>query len=159
MESNEYLLDHSTLDWPRLLSSWDWLLDDDMVVQPWLMNRFGDLFFVDEVGVVNWLNVSDGELSELAETTDEFAQLLEDEENLADWFMLELVDEAAEIGLRLNPGQCLGFRTLPIIGGEFESENLYVSSIEDYWNFCGQVHSQIHGLPDGAEIDIDIPER
>lgn len=159
MESNDYLLDHSTLNWPELLAAWDWLLDADMTVQPWLMNRFGDLFFVDEVGVVNWLNVSDGELSEVAETTEEFTKMLEDEEVLEDFFMLELVDEATEAQLTLQPGQCYGFKSLPVIGGEYEAANMYVGSVQDYWDFCSHVHAQIYGLPDGAEIDIEIPER
>ena len=41
------------------------------------MNRFGDLFFLDEDGAVLWLNVTDGELSEVAENADEFFARLE----------------------------------------------------------------------------------
>jgi len=169
MDVNDYLIDHAGLDWPKLLSHWAWLLDDEMEVQPWLMNRFGDLFFVDEEGVVLWLNITDGEVSEVASSVDEFFELLEseddseDEEDLGndagDWFLMGLVDEAAEAGLQLGPAQCYGFKDLPVLGGEFEASNLYLSSIEKYWAFCGSVHAQIDGLPDGAEVEIDIPER
>lgn len=36
-----------------------------------------------------------------------------------------------------------------------------ISDISEYWSFCGQVHKQIDGLPDGSEIEIEIeiPER
>jgi len=32
-------------------------------------------------------------------------------------------------------------------------------SITDYWVFCGHIHAQLDGLPDGTEVDIDVPER
>lgn len=171
MDVNDYLIDHTNFDWPKLLSSWAWLLDEEMEVQPWLMNRFGDLFFVDEVGVVLWLNITDGELTEVATNADEFFELLEnddeteseDDEDLGsdadDWFLFGMVDEAVEAGMNLQPGQCYGFKVPPVLGGEYESSNIYVSSVEEYWSFCGNVHAQIDGLPDGTEIEIDLPER
>ena len=50
METHDYLIDHAGLDWEKLLGSWEWLFEDDMEVAPWLVSRFGDLFFVDELG-------------------------------------------------------------------------------------------------------------
>jgi hypothetical protein len=169
MDVNDYLIDHTSFDWQKLLASWAWLLDDEMEVQPWLMNRFGDLFFVDEVGVVLWLNINDGELSEVASNVDEFFELLESDEAVedddegsegaADWFLMGLVDDLVESGQKPGPDQCYGFKTLPVLGGEYDPSNVYLSSIEQYWAFCGNVHAQIDGLPDGAEVEIDIPER
>ena len=183
MDVNDYLIDHTKLEWHKMLSAWSWLLDDEAEIEPWLMNRFGDLFFLDEDGAVLWLNVTDGELSEVAANADEFFALLEssvdgsdededededaadfeDEEesndDAEDWFLMGIVDEAVEAGLKLGPGECLGFKTLPILGGDYVPENLYVSTVEKYWSFCGYVHAQIDGHPDGAEIEIDLPER
>ena len=45
MDVNDYLIDHSKLEWHKMLSAWSWLLDDEAEIEPWLMNRFGDLFF------------------------------------------------------------------------------------------------------------------
>ncbi len=159
MGVDDYLIDHAEFDWPKLLACWEWFLDDDAEVQPWLMNRFGDLFFVDDTGVVLWLNITDGELSEVAADVDEFFKLLDDEDNAADWFLMGLVDEAVEAGKTLEPSQCYGFSTLPVLGGEFELSNVCISSVESYWKFCAGIHAQIDGLPDGAEVEIDIPER
>jgi hypothetical protein len=181
MDVNDYLVDHTKLEWHKMLSAWSWLLDDEAEIEPWLMNRFGDLFFLDEDGAVLWLNVSDGELSEVAENADEFFAMLESsvdgsdeddsedaadfedeeesEDNAEDWFLMGIVDEAVEAGLKLGPGECYGFKTLPILGGDYVPENLYVSTVEKYWSFCGYVHAQIDGLPDGAEVEIDLPER
>ncbi len=169
MDVNDYLIDHTALDWPKLLSSWAWLIDEEMEVQPWLMNRFGDLFFVDEAGIVFWLNITDGELSEVAANVDEFFERMEseegseDEEDLGDdaddWFFMGLVDDVVEAGMQLQPNECYAFKNLPVLGGGYDTNNLYVSSIEKYWAFCGHVHAQIDGLPDGAEVEIDVPER
>ncbi|MFO1002841.1 MAG: DUF1851 domain-containing protein [Planctomycetaceae bacterium] len=181
MDVNDYLIDHSKLDWQKMLSAWSWLLDDEAEIEPWLMNRFGDLFFLDEEGAVLWLNVTDGELSEVADNADEFFALLESssdgsgdddaddavdfedegefEDNADDWFLIGFVDEAVEDGLKPGPGECYGFKVLPVLGGDYSSENLYLSRVEEYWSFCGRVHAQIHGLPDGSEVEIDLPER
>ena len=159
METHDYLIDHAGLDWKSLLGSWEWLLEDDMEVAPWLVSRFGDLFFVDELGIVNWLNISDGEVTEVASSEDEFVELLDVEGNAADWFLMGLVDEMSEAGKTVGPGQCYGFRTLPVLGGELESNNVDIFSIADYWSYCGRIHAQLDGLPDGIEVDIDMPER
>jgi len=159
MDTHDYLIDHAGLDWKKLLGSWEWLLEDDMEVAPWLVSRFGDLFFVDELGIVNWLNISDGELTEVASSEAEFVELLDVEGNAADWFLMGLVDEMSEAGKTLGPGQCYGFRTLPVLGGELETDNVDVLSITDYWADCGHIHAQLDGLPDGVEVDIDMRER
>ncbi len=159
MDTNDYLIDHTGLDWKSLLGSWEWLLEDDMEVAPWLMSRFGDLFFVDELGIVNWLNTSDGELTEVASSEAEFVELLDVDDNAADWFLMGLVDEMTDVGKTLAPGECYGFKSLPVLGGEFDSSNVDVLPIADYWAFCGHVHAQLDGLPDGAEVEIDMPER
>ena len=159
MDTNDYLIDHSGFDWKTLLGSWEWLLEDEMEVAPWLVSRFGDLFFVDELGIVNWLNISDGELSEVASSEAEFLELLDAEDNASDWFLMGMVDELSEAGKALLPGQCYGFKSLPVLGGDFESNNVDVLQISDYWAFCGHIHAQLDGLPTGTEVDIDVPER
>ena len=159
MDAGDYLIDHSLLDWQKLLASWEWLLDDELAVSPWLMSRFGDLFFVDEAGVVSWLNVSDGEVTEVAKSEAEFVELLDDEENAEDWFQIGLVDALVEAGKNLEPAQCFGFKLLPVLGGEYAPANVYAASIEEYWAYCGDLHEQVEGLPDGTEIEIDVPER
>lgn len=157
METDDYLIDHSDFDWKALLGSWEWLLEDEMEVAPWLVSRFGDLFFIDELGIVNWLNVSDGELTEVASSEAEFIELLDTGDNADDWFLMSLVDDMLVAGKTLAAGQCYGFKTLPVLGGEFEASNVEVRTIIDYWMVCGRIHAQLDGLPDGTELDIDIP--
>jgi len=135
------------------------LIEPGTSIQPWMMNAFGDLFWFDEQEQVNLLTISDGCNEVIAETEDEFFEKLSDPDNLTLWLMVDLVDEVKEQGMELGDGQCYGFKLLPYLEGEFDPSNVYVSDIEEYWDFCGDVHRQLDGLPDGSEITIEIPER
>jgi hypothetical protein len=158
MDTADYLIDHSRFDWKNMLGEWEWLFEDEMEVAPWLMNRFGDLFFTDEQGAVNWLNINDGELTEVAASEEEFIELLEVDENVSELFLMALVDELAESHRKLGPGQCFAFRTLPVLGGEYDVANIHIVAVSDYWRYCGKVFAQLDGLPDGTELEIDIPD-
>ena len=61
--------------------------------------------------------------------------------------------------VKYKPSQCFGFKLLPVLDGEYDPSSVYVASIEEYWDCCGDVHEQIDDLPDGTEIEIDISER
>jgi len=158
MTTDAYLIDISEMDIEPLIDAWQWMFDEDDEIEPFLMNCFGDLFFLDADGVVLWLNISDGELSEVAASEDEFTQLLENDEQTADWFLPGLVDDLLDAGKTLKPDECFAFRTLPVLGGEYETDNVIVYSIRKYWEFCGAVHSQVAGLPDGTEIEINVAD-
>jgi hypothetical protein len=104
------------------------------------------------------LNVTDGELTEVAGSPDEFTHMLENDEHFSEWFLPGLVDDLLEAGKTLQPGQCFAFRSLPVLGGDYELPNITSCSVQSYWDFCGIIHAQIDGLPDGEEVDIDVPE-
>jgi hypothetical protein len=159
MELEDYLLSMEDIDWTQLFSEWTWLIPPGTQIQPWMMNAFGDLFWFDEREQVNFLNISDGTNEVVAETQDEFFDLLEDEDNLTQWLLIDLVEEAQAEGLKLEHDQCYGFKVLPTLEGEFEASNVYVSDLYEYWDFCGIIGRQIDGLPDGSDVTIEIPDR
>ena len=49
MNVYDYLIDHVSNDWARLLSGWESLLPPEFTV--WLMNRYGDLVWSRHSGV------------------------------------------------------------------------------------------------------------
>jgi hypothetical protein len=157
MELDDYLISVDDIEWNELFSEWTWLIPPGTQIQPWMMNSFGDLFWFDEQERVNFLNVSDGTNEVVADTQEEFFNL--DEENLIEWLLIDLVDQVRAEGLKLEHGLCYGFKLLPTLEGEFESSNVYVSDLLEYWDFCGDVSRQIDGLPDGSDVTIEIPER
>jgi hypothetical protein len=159
MELEDYLLSMEGIDWTVLFSEWTWLIPTGTRIEPWMMNAFGDLFWFDEQEQVNFLNIFDGTNEVVAETQEEFFDLLEDEDNLTQWLLIDLIDEVQDQGLKLEQDQCYGFKVLPTLEGEFEASNVYVSDLYEYWDFCGIVARQIDGLPDGTEVTIEIPDR
>ncbi len=159
MNLEDYLVEFAKLPFSALMANWRWLIPTGTKMEPWLMNCFGDLFWFDDAGRVQLLNVTEGDCEVLADSEDEFFDRLAELENAQMWLMLDFVDEIVEAHGKLRPGQCYGFKELPILGGEYEVDNVYVSPIVKYWDFCGDVHEQIDRLPDGAEIEINVPER
>lgn len=70
---------------------------------------------------------------------------------------LGLVEKLSRGKRRLGAGQCQGFKLLPVLGGDHDTDDVYATSLAEYWAFCGDVHPRIDGLPEGAPIKIRIP--
>jgi hypothetical protein len=154
MNVYDYLIDHNGFDWAQLLSGWEWLVPPEFSV--WLMNRFGDLFLILPDRSVHMLDVCSGSLTKLAESRDEFAHIIDQDDNADDWVMIPLVDRLVEAGLLLERGQCYSFVTPPILGGEYSVENTMVVPIQEHFGLYGSYHEQLRDLPDGSKVIINV---
>ena len=148
---DDYLIDQSGVDWSKTLASWAWLLPAEFTL--WLVNRFGDLFLVQQDGSIWMLDIGAGTLTRVAQSREEFGNKL-DAGNAAEWLMIPLVDRLADAGFVLQPGHCYGFKTPPVLGGRYEVENCCQLSVGDYISGCGRIHEQLRNVPDGTEIRI-----
>ncbi len=97
-----------------------------------MANRFGDLFLIMLDGSVHMLDIGAESLTKLAESRDEFARIIDEDDNAADWLMIPLVDRLVEAGVLLKPGQCYSFVTPPILGGEYSVENTMIVPITEH---------------------------
>lgn len=157
MAVTDYLLDQAETDWPKALASWSWLLPAEFTL--WLVNRFADLFLVTADGSVHVLDVGVGTLARVAENREDFCNQMDDEAVARDRLLISLVDELTAAGVALGPGQCYGFRTLPVFsGGEYAVENCAPIAVWDYLGACGTIHEQIRDLPDGARVQLAVKE-
>jgi hypothetical protein len=93
-------------------------------VVPVLFSALGDVFFEDVAGGVWWLNAGTAEVSGVADSVEQFQDLLRtDQAN--EWFMPDLVERLHAAGKFLAPGQCFTYVTLPIFKeGSYEVSNL-----------------------------------
>src|SRR5262245_5846655 len=107
MELANYIIDHQGVDWPIVLADWSWLLPEELTV--WLMNRYGDLFLVFNDGTVHMLDIGRGTVEQLAESRNDFAIKIDEDDNASNWLMVPLVDGLIEAGKRLHAGQCYSF--------------------------------------------------
>lgn len=150
MNVNDYLIEHQNLDWSTLLSDWAWLLPDEVTV--WLMNCYGDLFFVFNDGTVYMLDIGAGALMKVADSRDDFCLKVDTDNNANNWLLIPLVDRLVEAGITLSPGRCYSFIMPPVLGGEFTLENTTTLAIGEHYGVYTSIHQQIRGLPNEAQV-------
>ncbi|WDE96574.1 DUF1851 domain-containing protein [Lentisphaera profundi] len=136
----------------EILSSWSWLTTD----LPVLFTAMGDVFVQAEDATVLLLDVTVGELIEVAKNGEEFQQLLTDNEFVADKFCADTVASYLRAGKELNAGKCYGYKKPLVLGGDEKVHNLKVSAIEDYLKAMGELHEKLKDLPDQSKIDMDF---
>lgn len=152
-----YLIDQCGIDWPKALASWSWLLPPEFTL--WFVNRFADLFLVLPDGTVQMLDVGAGTLSKLADSRDDFCARIDHDDNANQWLMIPLVDQMVAAGVVLQPGQCYGFKTPPVLGGEYTAENAGPLPVWDYLSGHGSIHEQLRDVPDGAQVVLQVVNK
>lgn len=148
---NDLTINFTHIDINRLIESWYWLIGNDK--KPILISSIGDLFLEDQNGIY-WLNVGEGIIEKVAENETEFKTKLNDNEIVNEWFLLELVAELKRTGLLLTEKKLYGYKTLPILGGEYTPENFELIDVEVHFELSGEIHKQIKDLPDGTKVNI-----
>lgn len=151
-----YLIDHEDFDWANLLQHRKRLLPDEFTI--WMMNRFGDLFLVFNDDSVHLLDVSNGNIEKLADSRDEFCNKINEGNNANIWLMISLVDELVEKGKILSKGQCYSYIQLPILGGEYSTENVTVKEIGFHYAALDGIHEAIKDIPDGTKIKFSVQQ-
>jgi hypothetical protein len=154
MNINDYLIDHQSFDWARLLSDWHWLLPAEFNV--WLMNRFGDLVLIADEEAIFFFDVCNGTIEQIADNKVDFSQKLDVDDNANIWLMIPLIDQLNAMGLQLSEGRCYSFLTPPILGGEYSVKNTVTLPITEHYGVYASIHDQIKDLPDGAQVVIKV---
>lgn len=138
------------LDTEALLREWRWLVPREFT--PVQMSKFGHWFFSDPRGRVHYLDLVEGDLREIAPSIAEYNRLKDLDAMRAEWFLDGFVFRCDAEGLRLEHGECYGWRIHPMIGGRFEFENIQVFSLMVYESLMGQLLPQWKRLPPGQPI-------
>jgi hypothetical protein len=154
LKLSDYLIDQSGKDWPVMLGGWCPPLPESFTL--WLVNRFGDVFAVFEDGSVNMLDVGHGTLSRVADDREDFARKVDLDDNAEEWLMLGLVNKCREAGLTLLDNQCYGYKTPPVLGGEYAVDNVFSISLAEHYSFLSDLYRQTKDLPDGSRVEIVV---
>lgn len=137
-----------------LTAAWAWLLRAPF--EPLLFSALGDVFLRDDTGEVFWLDTGVGELNRIAGSEQEFAERLSGEDGVY-WLMPNLVEQLVAAGKVLPPGWCYTFVTLPAFAeGAYEVANINPVPADKHFALTGQLHAQLHGLPEGTKVQIKI---
>lgn len=153
---DDYLLDHDGVDWAEALGAWGWLVPDQFTI--WLVTRFGDLFVILEDGAIHRLDVALGTFTHVADDREGFEVRLNEPGNADDWLSIALVDDMTDAGQTLGPGECFGFETPPVLGGDFSADNAGPRGIGEYLQTCGWLHEQLRDIPDGERVSLTMED-
>jgi hypothetical protein len=156
METGHYTLDPELFDWPALLSRWKWLMPKP--VTPLMVNRLGDLVIVNNDQTVSFFDIGRGRLNQIAASREEFDLLIEESKNSKEWLATPLVKKLLKQGLtfKAEDERIYGFKVPPLLGGEYEPENIEVTDMYSYYGFLGDLFSDMEELraicPDQARF-------
>lgn len=110
------------------------------------------MFLADSAGNVHWLDAGAGRLAKVANSIDEFQRLRQQPENVAEWFVPQLVGDIMQGGVRLAPGQCFGYKIAPVLGGPMEPSNFEPTDLSVHFSILGQINRKVKDLPEGTPI-------
>lgn len=136
----------------ELLDDWRWLVPED--VELVVITKAGDAFIRRlGDGAILRLNVVDGSVEQVCASLDEFQAAITDEQHVQRWFMPEIVQGQALLGMDPGENECLSFKHPPILGGQIDPDNIEVSDVAVHFSIAGQIHKQVKDLPPGATIN------
>ena len=149
-----YILPADRPDWAELLTEWQPLLPQHP--EPWLLTRFGEVFFCHRDGKVGMLQVSGFQYQVVAKDKTDFQEWLVDPDKMAEWFLAPLVDRLEAAGRLLQPEQCYSFVTPLGLGGGLTLENVMSIHIREHFGCWGEVFRQIKDVPDGGRVRLKV---
>jgi hypothetical protein len=131
-----------------LLADWRWLVGNTSY--PILISALGDAFLQETDGSIWWLDVGAGKFYKVAQSGNEFKQATA--ANVNEWFTPQLVGDLLACGVTLGTDECFSFKKPPVLGGEYNPENMEPTNLSVHFSILGQIYRQVRDLPDGTPI-------
>ncbi len=148
---SELFIDPDTEEVDAVIAeNWGWLVPPSMKVI--MVTTMGDVFFADSDQKIYWLGAMFGEMTQVADTPQEFQQAMKQKENLENWFLFEIVSIMHAIGKPPEHGQVLSFVHPIALGGELEPNNLKSCDPLVHLSVQGQLLDQLREVPENATI-------
>jgi hypothetical protein len=145
-----YVLPTGRADWAALLTDWQPLIPQQS--SPWLLTKFGEVFFCQHDGKIGMLQVSGFQYQVVAKDKTDFQEWLVDPDKMSEWFLAPLVDRLEATGRLLGSDQCYSFVKPLGLGGTVSVENVAVLPVQDHFCGWGKVFLQVGSLPPGTEV-------
>ena len=136
------------------LASWRWKVGG--VAEVVALSLSGDIFYKDSSNHVYWLDTGAGTTERIASSESGFLALLGNPERAADLLLQPVVEAFFRTSGPLPFGKCLGYKMLPIFGGDYAGENRVPLPASEHFMFTGEVHQQIKDLPDGGQVKFKV---
>ncbi len=125
----------------QFVDSWGWLIREPFV--PVLFSALGDVFLQPDSGGIWWLNTGTAEVTKVADSVDQFRELLATE-MINEWFLPDLIEQLYAAGKVAEDGECYSYVTLPIFAeGKYEVDNLNPVPAYEHFALTGDIHREI----------------
>ena len=136
------------------LASWRWMVGETSEVVA--LSLSGDIFYRDGSDHVHWLDTGAGTTEEVASSWSEFRTTLANPERAAELLLQPVVEQFLQSCGPLPPGKCLGYKTLPIFGGDYSGANRVPLPALEHYLFTGEVHQLVKDLPEGGQVELAV---
>ena len=151
MTLDDLTVNFEHLDRATLLEDWEWLIGKTK--PPILISAFGDAFLQDAGdGTVHLLDVGANQIGFIAESVDEFKELLSDRNFVGKYFNVQVIGDLRLKGLVLKPRQIYSFITPAVLGGQYALDNIEIADIAVHFSIAGQIGRQVKDVPPGTPI-------
>lgn len=154
---SQLIKDKNQVDTKDITSAWTWLIFDQKNIL--LITIFGDLFLVGQQDEINWLDTGAGSLTKVANSVDEFQNLLKNKDNFENWFLSKLYLDLLQAGKILKQNEVYSYKILPVLGGQYDVNNIEMIDISVHFALSGQINQQIKDLPDGTKVKITTKQE
>lgn len=125
---------------PDLLTNWRWLVWGDI---PLFYTVTWDIISKHTDWSIYWLTSCDWDYNKIAEDINSFVWLLWSPENIQKIFLTDIIEIFYEKIEKFEYWECLSYIKPPILGWEYESDNLHISQIEVHlwmlWDILFQI--------------------
>lgn len=153
---DDLIIDINKIDLNDIYTCWNWLLPVGSKVV--MISKIGDMFLRGQDNRIYWLATDTGELTVIASNHTEFLTYLSNEDKLDNWFLPPLIEDLIKAKKFLASNQVYGFIKMPVLGGEYEINNITPTDINVHFAITGQIFEQIKNLPNGTSISIKFKD-
>ncbi|MEJ6401463.1 T6SS immunity protein Tdi1 domain-containing protein [Yoonia sp. 2307UL14-13] len=119
-------------------------------------NEFGNFLVLDQNQAVWRICPEELDCAMVAENSQDYLQLIEDEDFQVDWNMSNLVKLACQNLGSLKEGYAYYLVIPGVLGGEYDASNIRSVPIEELIEHSGDWALAIRDLPDGAQIELRL---
>ncbi|RYZ27121.1 MAG: DUF1851 domain-containing protein [Chitinophagaceae bacterium] len=154
LDYRQFTKDISKIDLEDICSEWQWLLNHQY--KPIIVSLSGDMFMTATDGTIHWLDTGIGKLQKVAETEEAFKAALQDIDNIDSWLLASVVLDLLDRGMILKENQVYSYKLLPILNGDFSTDNFEMTDMSVHFSITGQICKQVKDMPDGTPISVAI---
>lgn len=157
LKLSDVVKNKAKVDIQDICTGWTWLISKQKSVL--LVTVFGDMFLVGPSNEINWLDCGASKLEKVANSLEEFQELLKDKQNFANWFLTNLYTELQTKGVTLKDNEVYGYKKAPILGGTYTTDNIEPTDMSVHFYILGQIGEQTKDLPDGTKVELTTEKK